>query len=252
MENESKTPVKQSSKFLHTLPDIFTAMRIPIGLAIAVTGIIFGKQGVYIAYWLLLSGWTTDIFDGNIARKVGKEKTWIGEHDILFDSIMLLGVIFYLGYTGFVPMLLAVVSFILLLYVNVYPNIHSQTTFFVESVITCTTLPFLLYLSWNPLTVSVSITWAILNILYDIDRAMFLKQKWQKVLVSIGETIRSYPLRTNLSWAILVIGIMLGASALIFEKKFSDIIGGILKGIAVAMILIGIWALWLGRKKQDK
>ncbi|MFA6437327.1 MAG: CDP-alcohol phosphatidyltransferase family protein [Candidatus Paceibacterota bacterium] len=252
MQSVDEQKPKKSFNILYALPDFFTVLRIPIGIAIAFVGIFFGRNGVTIAYWLLLGGWTTDILDGNIARKIGKKKTWIGEHDILFDSIMLLGVIFYLGYVGFMSVLLTVVSFVLLLFVNVYPNTRHQTKFFVESLITCTTLPFLFYLSLNPLIIAVTIAWATLNLLYDIDRAMVLGKKWQDILVNVGKTLKSYSLKTNLTWSILVIGIGIGTAILLFNNKIPFLFGGIIKGLAVVMILIALWALWLGRRNLPK
>jgi len=243
---------KKSFNILHALPDFFTVLRIPIGIAIALTGIFFGRNGVVIAYWLLLGGWTTDIFDGSIARKVGKGETWIGNNDILFDSIMLLGVIFYLGYSGFISIIPAVVSSVLLFYVNVFPHTSHQTKLIIESPITCITFPFLLYLAWNPLVIAVTTAWTVLNILHDIDRAMAIKKTWQDIIISRYETLRSYSWRTNLTGLLLIVGFVLGDTMLLLRSRIDHRISDSLLGLAIAMFLIGVWALWLGRKNQSK
>lgn len=88
------------------LPDILTLARVPLALVIALLGLA-GRGALDEVIMLLMAGWTIDQFDGRIARRYKEEKTWIGENDIFFDLIMVLGSLAYLGLAGFIPLWLA-------------------------------------------------------------------------------------------------------------------------------------------------
>jgi phosphatidylserine synthase len=84
------------------LPDLLTASRALIALAIL--GLIpAGPGALRSVTLLLLLGWTTDMLDGRVARKLEKEPTWIGEHEFQFDMLMVLASSVYLVATGLVP-----------------------------------------------------------------------------------------------------------------------------------------------------
>ncbi len=58
--------------------DALTAAR--IGLAVAMLGLALfgGADALYLAGWLLLAAWISDVLDGPLARKSGQESGWLG------------------------------------------------------------------------------------------------------------------------------------------------------------------------------
>jgi hypothetical protein len=58
---------------------------------------------------LIVLGWTTDIFDGRLARRYKKEPTWIGEREFGFDMLMVFSSLCYMVTAGFIPFLPAAV-----------------------------------------------------------------------------------------------------------------------------------------------
>jgi len=56
--------------------------------------------GKLVRYSLLL--WSTDTIDGRIARRSHAPPSWLGEHDILADSVLALGVVIALARLGYV------------------------------------------------------------------------------------------------------------------------------------------------------
>lgn len=68
-----------------------------------------GPEALTAVVVLTMIGWTTDIFDGRVARHIQKPATWIGEHEFLFDMLMVLGSVCYLVLADFVPVVVAAV-----------------------------------------------------------------------------------------------------------------------------------------------
>jgi phosphatidylglycerophosphate synthase len=84
------------------VPDLLTFSRGAIALAIL--GLVpVGPRALRSVLLLLLLGWTTDMLDGRIARRVAKGPSWIGEHDFHFDMAMVLASAIYLVWWGLVP-----------------------------------------------------------------------------------------------------------------------------------------------------
>jgi len=88
------------------VPDYLTALRGFIAVAIACLGFV-GRGALETVVLLTMLGWTSDIFDGRLARRYKKEATWIGEREFLFDMVMVFSGLCYLVMVGFVPYLLA-------------------------------------------------------------------------------------------------------------------------------------------------
>lgn len=84
------------------IPDWLTASRVLIALAILAL-IPVGPNALGAVAGLLLLGWTTDMADGRLARRLEKEPTWLGEHDFQIDMIMVLSSAIFLTATGLVP-----------------------------------------------------------------------------------------------------------------------------------------------------
>ena len=84
------------------MPDLLTASRALIALAIL--GLIpAGPEALPSVTLLLLLGWTTDMMDGRLARRLEKHQTWIGDHEFHFDMLMVLASAIYLVMAGLVP-----------------------------------------------------------------------------------------------------------------------------------------------------
>ena len=88
------------------VPDLLTGLRGIIAMAIASLGFA-GRGALETVVLLTLLGWTSDIFDGRLARRYKKEATWIGEREFLFDMVMVFSGLCYLVMAGFVPFLFA-------------------------------------------------------------------------------------------------------------------------------------------------
>jgi hypothetical protein len=82
--------------------DFCTAVRGPLALALVWLGIARGKDGIQLAFILLLVAATLDTLDGFLARLSHyPHQTWVGSHDLAFDlafSVALLGYLTLAGY----------------------------------------------------------------------------------------------------------------------------------------------------------
>jgi hypothetical protein len=99
------------------LADLLTASRALIAILIVALSL-YGKQALPVVVLLTIIGWTTDIFDGRLARRArsegspepsSTENTWLGEHDFLLDMMMVFSGLVYLTFSGFVSLPLALV-----------------------------------------------------------------------------------------------------------------------------------------------
>ena len=80
------------------LADILTWLRPLLAVAIAVVGIVDGKDGLGTAILLLLVAWTTDWLDGPLARlSKSTRQTWVGERDLVFDIVVGVALAIYMG-----------------------------------------------------------------------------------------------------------------------------------------------------------
>ena len=90
------------------LADILTLSRGLIACAIFGLGFV-GTSALEAVILLTMLGWTTDIFDGRIARRINKPPTWIGEQEFAFDMVMVFSGLCYFVMAGFIDTLLAVI-----------------------------------------------------------------------------------------------------------------------------------------------
>jgi hypothetical protein len=90
------------------VPDLLTLSRGAIALAIFSLGFV-GPSALEAVILLTMLGWTTDIFDGRLARKLNKPPTWVGEQEFTFDMLMVFSGLCYLLMSGLVPLLPAVI-----------------------------------------------------------------------------------------------------------------------------------------------
>jgi len=68
-----------------------------------------GHRALEAVILLTILGWTTDIFDGRLARKYHKPPTWIGEREFAFDMAMVFAGLCYFVMAGFINFWLAMV-----------------------------------------------------------------------------------------------------------------------------------------------
>jgi hypothetical protein len=74
--------------------DLITFGRLLLGFLLAWLGIKWGGKGLIAALWILILNWTTDFFDGRIARRSSVYyHTWIGDHDLEVDMLVSVGLL---------------------------------------------------------------------------------------------------------------------------------------------------------------
>jgi len=225
------------------IPDILTVSRIFFGVAIGLMGPYLGKEGIRVVIFLLLVGWMTDILDGKIVRGNNKRKTWVGENEIRFDSFMLIGLIIYLGYSGFIPVWISVSYAFLLFILIINPRTPYETIFSVEAPAAMLSLPFLVYLEGTISIFIFVLLWSSLLLIYDWDRAMTLAGIWKRILISIWQRVWQTSFFFNLCFAIL-----LASLVFFFLIKFTTGWGReVVIGILIAVIVFCASFLWSKR-----
>jgi len=90
------------------LPDLLTLSRGLVAAAILMLGFV-GARALEAVIVLTILGWTSDIFDGRLARKYHKPPTWIGEREFVFDMVMVFSGLCYLVMAGFINAWLALI-----------------------------------------------------------------------------------------------------------------------------------------------
>jgi len=238
-----------TKRLLFALIDALTVSRLFFGLLIALVSVFFNEPHLDLVVWLMLAGWTTDILDGKLARKLGKPKSWIGERDIVFDSMLILGILVYLCINVFLLTWLGVTFSCLLLYV-LKPGFDYRARMRVESPLLAFTFIYLIYLNHSQLVLGIVLTWGILNLLYDLDRALELGRKWLEILKEIKLNVLFAPFRVHLAWISLFGSIILFILTLNVLSFLSQVVKQFIWGITVASILRSLWILWFEKKEE--
>lgn len=91
---------------MRKLPDLLTLSRGLVAIAVLLLGFA-GPRALEAVIILMIVGWTTDIFDGRLARRYHKPPTWIGEREFIFDMVMVFSGLVYLVMARFIDPLLA-------------------------------------------------------------------------------------------------------------------------------------------------
>lgn len=97
---------------MRKLPDLLTLSRGLIAAVILALGLV-GARALEAVIILTILGWTTDILDGRLAREYHKPPTWIGEHEFLFDMVMVFSGLCYLVMSGLVNAWLALIYIVI-------------------------------------------------------------------------------------------------------------------------------------------
>jgi len=99
---------------MQRLPDLLTMSRGLIAAAILGLGFaehfgLFSESALSLVLVLTMVGWTTDILDGRLARRLNKPPTWVGEKEFTFDMLMVFSGLCYLVLSGLIPFVPAII-----------------------------------------------------------------------------------------------------------------------------------------------
>ena len=144
-------------------PDVLTASRGGIAALIIALGFV-GPRALGWVVLLTMVGWTTDILDGRIARRQHKGPTWVGEHEFVFDMVMVFAALCYLVMAGFVPVLPAAIYVaVAALFIIVFQS-KSVTMSFAFPLVA---LPLIVAYLRAPRAAYLYIAWIVLALIYD-------------------------------------------------------------------------------------
>jgi len=92
------------------IADLLTASRLVLAVMVMVLMSTSGRGALETVLVLVLIGWTTDVFDGRLARSLETpSRTWIGDNDLAVDLVLdVAGFIFFIA-CGFVPVVISLV-----------------------------------------------------------------------------------------------------------------------------------------------
>ncbi len=109
-----------SGKFCRFTADFLTFVRLVIAIILPFLVFLPRNLSLSLVIYLTIIGWTTDVFDGSLARR-GKLKTFLGEYDFGIDMLMVAG--------GFLYLILAK-------WINAYFNLSYLILFILIALIT--------------------------------------------------------------------------------------------------------------------
>ena len=164
-------------------PDILTVSRGVIAVLIIALGFV-GPRALGWVIFLTMTGWTTDILDGRLARRQHKGPTWIGEHEFAFDMMMVFAAFCYLVMTSLVPVLPAVIyAAVAVLFIVIFQS-KSVTMSFAFPLVA---LLLIVAYFHAPQAAYIYIAWIALALLYDWRRFFGVVHEF---LVNIKELYR--------------------------------------------------------------
>jgi phosphatidylglycerophosphate synthase len=83
--------------------DLITFSRGLMAFVLAGLGLLIGKDALPLAAWLMIADWCGDMVDGPIARCSRIQyHTWSGDHDLLVDMTVSVGLLVFLLGAGYV------------------------------------------------------------------------------------------------------------------------------------------------------
>jgi hypothetical protein len=89
--------------------DLITFSRGMMAFILAGLGLLIGKDALPMAAWLMIADWCGDMVDGPIARRSRIQyRTWIGDHDLLVDMTVSVGLLIFLLGAGYISWWLGV------------------------------------------------------------------------------------------------------------------------------------------------
>jgi len=86
--------------------DLLTLSRIPLALLVFILGAAYGRSALGVGLVLVLVGWTTDIFDGRLARSdPAGTHTAVGDADLAIDLLLDTAGLYLFVFAGLLPWL---------------------------------------------------------------------------------------------------------------------------------------------------
>jgi len=238
---------RKPQKWLKVLPDLLTVSRLFIGLAISLIGPIAGRNGLYLVLSFLLLGWTTDIVDGRLARKIRDyQSTKIGQNEIRFDGFLIIGVLAYLGYSRFLPLGIATGGAALLFLLVILPSTSYKQIFFFEAPIATATSLYVVVIAGIP-ALGYFLIWGALILIYDWSRAMELGRNFKDLFSLTVKKIIRLNLADNLLFSTLIF--LLIVFLIILEMFMAEWSLKILGGIILALVFL-VWKRRLDKKSN--
>ncbi len=102
------------SYFGKHIADLFTFLRLILGLVLLWSGLVDRKAALAQDIWTLVLAWSTDMVDGRISRSLKTDhKTWLGKNDVYVDMFFSVAVLCYMGATNLLPIALLIVYLLL-------------------------------------------------------------------------------------------------------------------------------------------
>lgn len=102
MTTANTGPGQEIISWQKRVADLCTAARGPLAFALIWLGIVRGKDGIQLAFLLLLAAATLDTLDGFFARlSPYPHQTWVGSHDLTFDIGFSAALLLYLSLAGY-------------------------------------------------------------------------------------------------------------------------------------------------------
>lgn len=94
--------------WLKIVADGLTGLRLVLAVVLALLGPLGGVQRLNAAAVLVLVAWTTDLFDGPLARRSGMVgQSWLGRNDLTIDIVLGMALLLYMAVIDMVPLCLA-------------------------------------------------------------------------------------------------------------------------------------------------
>jgi len=86
------------------IADVLTAARLTLAFFIIICALFAEQSLLSLVVALTLIAWTTDVLDGNMARRdPSGRRTWIGDNDFAVDMILIYSGLLYFIAAGFLP-----------------------------------------------------------------------------------------------------------------------------------------------------
>jgi len=87
-----------------SIADVLTSTRLTLAFFIIICALFADPSLLPVVVALTLIAWTTDVLDGNMARRdPAGRKTWIGDNDFAVDMILIYSGLLYFITAGFLP-----------------------------------------------------------------------------------------------------------------------------------------------------
>ncbi len=141
-------------------------------------------------FFLAIYGWTADILDGWLAKKVGY-KTKLGDYDFLLDMIFAWGSSLYFSLKGFPPLKIFLIYLaVSLLFIWKYP----RKSIPMNLAFPLTTIPFLFALFTSSIWKEILFLWLIFFLILDWHRFTEVVLEYIEEMEELFHITRFFPI----------------------------------------------------------